>query len=107
MNREEMLLMQAAEECVEVAQRLSKANRFGMQQIQPGQTLTNRERIIEEYRHLRAVLGMCGIDAWELSDESDAAETAKVAKVEKYLAFSATCGRLSDQEGGEHPIDDQ
>lgn len=84
------------EECAEVAQRVSKAQRFGMDEVQPGQTLTNRERIIQEYYDLRAVLGMCGIDAWEMSEKSKAAEMAKVAKVVKYLDYAKQCGTLTE-----------
>lgn len=64
MTRQEQLLLIAMEECVEVAHRLSKALRFGMEEVQPGQPLTNSQRIYDEYYQLRAVLGMCGIDAW-------------------------------------------
>lgn len=95
MTREEHLLTIAAEECAEVAQRLSKALRFGMDEVQPGQELTNRERIYEEYWHLRAVLGMCEIDAWGTSSDSTAAEGGKVLKVEQFLEYSRQQGTLT------------
>lgn len=95
----------AMEECAEVAQRISKAARFGMDQIQedaddkPEQNperLTNRERIMREYYDLRAVLGMMGIDAWDNSDQSKQVESDKVMKVNKYLGRSIRCGTLND-----------
>lgn len=105
MNREEHLMTIAMEECAEVAQRISKAARFGMDQIQedaddkPEQNperLTNRERIMREYYDLRAVLGMMGIDAWDNSDQSKQVESDKVMKVNKYLGRSIRCGTLND-----------
>lgn len=92
------------EECAEIAQRISKAARFGMEEIQasashgvtagdPDEMLTNRERIRKEYSDLAAVLEMLGIGAplgrW--MDE-------KRAKVERFLEYSAECGTLTAQE---------
>ena len=95
MTKQEHLLTIAAEECVEVAQRLTKALRFGMEEVQPGQTLTNRERIYAEYYDLRAVLGMCGIDAWDDSLQAKNAEQEKVQKVEHFLAYAEQCGTVT------------
>lgn len=88
MTRDELLLVQVMEECDELSQRVSKALRFGLEQVQPGQELNNRDRIYQEYYDLRAVLGMAGIDAWDTSSRAEVAEYDKVQKVEKYLAFS-------------------
>jgi NTP pyrophosphatase (non-canonical NTP hydrolase) len=105
MNRLEHLLTIVMEECDEVSQRVSKAKRFGMEQVQqnvddrPEQNpdlLTNRQRILEEYYDLRAVLGMAGIDAWENSDRTRSIEQAKVGKVLRYLEFARACGTLQD-----------
>jgi hypothetical protein len=69
MTLEDHLMTIAMEECNEVAHRIAKAMRFGMEQIQqeandrPEENpdrLTNRERIYQEYYHLRAMLGMRG-----------------------------------------------
>ena len=103
MTREEHLLTIAMEECNEVAQRISKALRFGMEQVQQDaddapeqnpQKLTNKERIYLEYYHLRAVLGMCGIDAWDMSGAASVHERQKVEKVERYLLRSQKHGTL-------------
>lgn len=58
MTREENLLIQLSEECNETAQRVSKALRFGLDEIQEGQPLTNAERIIQEFNDLVAVMEM-------------------------------------------------
>lgn len=103
MNREEYLLMVAAEECMEVAQRIHKALRFGMEQVQmdpddkPEQNperLTNRERIYREYFELRAVLGMAGIDAWASGKKVGDIEAAKCQRVNHYMQRSIAGGVL-------------
>lgn len=56
MNKSEHLLSCLAEECAEVAQRVSKALRFGLTEVQPGQPLSNAERIAQELNDLIAVV---------------------------------------------------
>lgn len=48
MTFNEHLLIILGEECNEVAQRVSKALRFGLDEIQSGQPLNNAERIQQE-----------------------------------------------------------
>jgi hypothetical protein len=91
MKREEHLLAIAAEECAEVAQRCSKALRFGMGEIQPGQSLTNRERIQQEYSDLASALEMLGIYA--LGSQMN----AKREKVEMFLRYSESLGTLTPE----------
>lgn len=100
MTRIEHLLTIAAEECTEIGQRASKALRFSLEEVQPGQALSNAERIMYEYRDLQAVMEM-------LEDEGvlpsiwirdAAAIEAKKAKVEKFLLHSAEVGTLSADE---------
>ena len=101
MNRTEMLLMIAAEECAEVAQRCSKAARFGMLQTQPGQPLNNRQRIEQEMMDLIGTLEMMDI---YFSDGSTVVENAILARrerIEKYLQFSRECGTLQEETRGE------
>ena len=90
MTRDEHLQLIAIEECGELAHRLSKALRFGMDQVQPNQPLTNRERIIAEYCDLIAAMEMIGITSLDR-----AMIDAKHRKVERYLAFCL--------EGAPHP----
>lgn len=100
MTREEHLLTILAEECCEVAHRVSKALRFGLAEIQPGQALTNAQRIMAEVQDFLAVYQMIAgpvvspISPLFRGDPAEwmAALRAKQAKVERYLAFSAGRG---------------
>lgn len=91
MTEREHLLTILAEECAEVAQRASKALRFGDDEIQPGQQLTNLERIIDEVIDVVAVLSMLGIETYEFSITG---VLRKKAKVRKYLDYAEQCGTL-------------
>jgi len=97
MNRTDHLLDILAEECSEVAIRVSKALRFGLEEIQPGQTLTNRQRIMVEVNDLYASLKMLHDDGIIDPNPDPDAVQAKIAKVETFLAYSAKCGRLDAQ----------
>lgn len=89
MTRDEHLMVIAMEECAEVAQRLSKALRFGLREIQPKQDLDNRARIQYEFNDLLGVMAELGYTV----DAHDGA--AKMEKVERYLEYSAKQGTLS------------
>lgn len=52
----EHLLSILAEECCEVGQRVMKIERFGLDEVQPGQTLTNRQRLSTEVNQLMAMV---------------------------------------------------
>lgn len=93
MTRTEHLLWILAEECAEVAQRASKAARFGLLEVQPEQQLTNLERVIYELNDLVATADMIE-PMWTDEKMID----AKKAKIEKYLAYSVQCGTF-DEEG--------
>ena len=105
MNKQEQLMVIAMEECAELAQRISKALRFGMEQIQQDaddkpeenpERLTNRQRIQREYWDLRASLGLMMIDAWEITPESTRLEREKYLKIERYFERSRREGTLQD-----------
>jgi hypothetical protein len=100
MNRTEHLLCILAEESVEVSQRVSKALRFGLTEIQPGQTKTNAERIFDELLDQAATIDMlrqAHPTLFVLPDDAYAEATIvrKQQKVEEYLKLSASCGTLS------------
>jgi NTP pyrophosphatase (non-canonical NTP hydrolase) len=97
MTRTEHLLTILAEECAEVAQRVSKSLRFGLAEVQPGQLLTNAERIEAELTDLLAAVGML-IEERIIADPTvnDLAMRMKKAKVEKFLKFSAGRGLVDD-----------
>lgn len=91
MTRTEHLLDILIEECAEVIQRATKAKRFGMQEIQPEQSLTNEQRITYELNDVLAVADMLlGSELWENAD----AVIAKKRKVEHFLEYSKECGTL-------------
>jgi hypothetical protein len=92
MTREEHLGVIGMEECNEVGQRISKALRFGRDQVQPGQSKTNRERVEAEFTDLCATLDM--LDFSIVPDAQRMAE--KRAKVETFLAYSVVCGTLTE-----------
>lgn len=75
------------EEIHEVGQRICKANRFGLAEVQPGQDLTNEERIVYELADLVAVVEMlqgCGVLRYSFSDFAKM-KILKHAKLQKYL----------------------
>ncbi len=58
MNLEQYLLVSLAEECAEVAQRATKALRFGLGERQPGQSMTNAVRLVDELDDLCILVDM-------------------------------------------------
>lgn len=98
MDRREHLLTCLAEECTEVGQRVAKALRFGLAEVQAGQTLTNRQRIAEEYRDLVAVANilveegiLAGHEMAVLQKDVDAKRT----KIERFMEIGHREGVLS------------
>lgn len=95
MTRQQMLLTQLMEECNEVAQRCSKAIRFGLHEKQVEQEETNAERIVYELQDLVAVANMIytgqGNETLYTSLDEDMFHL-KERKVEKYLDYSKTLG---------------
>lgn len=95
MTREEHLLTILAEECVEVAQRVSKALRFGLTEIQKGATLDNAERIVDELHDLIAVATILEQDGilWGIQPNADRIND-KLRKIECYFDISRAQGTL-------------
>jgi NTP pyrophosphatase (non-canonical NTP hydrolase) len=88
MNRIETLFCVLAEECAEVAQRASKAQRFGADQRQAGQAFTNAERVNYELQDIYAMVEMIRADIgspW-FGARNDEAIASKKRKVESYMA---------------------
>jgi NTP pyrophosphatase (non-canonical NTP hydrolase) len=95
MNRTEHLLTCLAEECAEVAHRVSKALRFGLDDIQPGQELTNAQQIAQEFHDLLAVIEMLEA-AGELERPRDMhAIDRKKNKVLAYMEYAEQRGTLT------------
>ncbi|PTX95736.1 hypothetical protein [Opitutus sp. ER46] len=95
MTENEHLLEIVAEECVEVAQRISKALRFGTSEIQPNQPYTNAERVMHEYADLIAIVEMCqgrsllpDVERWRIEE--------KKAKIDRFLQYARQCGTVTE-----------
>lgn len=92
MTETEILLCCLAEECAEVAQRVSKALRFGLSEVQPGQPYNNAVRISVELTDMCAVMEMLeeagALPQVHTADIQEAALAAKKSKVRAYLEYS-------------------
>lgn len=96
MTRTQMLLTIVAEECNETAQRASKAIRFGLDEVQEGQDLTNAERLCYEFNDILAVIDMLRNEGLLNKTIDPEAINLKKAKVEKWLQHSISQGMLID-----------
>lgn len=97
MSRADNLLSHLAQECAEVAIRCTKAQMFGLLEVQPEQSLTNAERIAEELCDLYATvdeLKCAGLLPLMYEDEREARIHAKQRKATKFRRYSRELGRL-------------
>lgn len=89
MNREQHLLVTAAEECAETAQRITKALKFGLTEVQEGQPFNNAQRIIYEFNDLLAMMEMLSDEGYLPAKIRDQHMIdLKKEKFEKYLKYS-------------------
>lgn len=104
MTKKEYLLGLLAEESLEVAHRVHKALRFGLEETQPGYTRNNKDRIMEELTDLFTVISVLaeeGIlpDGEELASEKyewlNEHEDKKEEKIKKYLDYSTKQGIIN------------
>lgn len=110
MTTREHLLAIAAEECMKIAleasllaQRFSKALRFGLEETQPDQPDDNWTRIVAAYEKmlregddLHAVMAMLDIVTIYRSSRDVDALREKQEKVKRFLQHSSKCGTLTD-----------
>ncbi len=94
MNNREHILTCLAEECAEVAQRVSKSLRFGHMEVQPGQTLTNSERLSRELDDDLFGVHKMLVDLGELREPDHVAIDDKIRKVVKYMDYARGQGTL-------------
>lgn len=97
MNSTEHVLACLSEECSEISEqcsrvsvRISKALRFGLSEIQPGQLLSNMERIAVELADLQAVAEVLQ----ELGVITPAQKDAKKAKLREFMEYAEVIGAL-------------
>ena len=102
MNTTEYLVAMVEEEALEIAHRASKALRFGLTEVQPGQNETNAQRLAGEYVQLVATLIMLETHIQTSiipkGREHAAMVDAKIAKVHKFMEYSRQLGTLVDGE---------
>lgn len=98
MTKIEMLLTILGEECNETAQRVSKALRFTPGEVQPGQELTNAQRIVYEFNDILAVMEILREHGVFDKVVDPVALLLKKNKIEKYLNYSAKVGTLETEE---------
>jgi hypothetical protein len=97
MTKEEYLLLCLAEECAEVSQRIIKALRFGLDEVQqsnPDEIRTNRQRISYEFNDLIAVSEMIDELHEHYAFGNFEQIAIKTAKLNKYMAYSKQQGTL-------------
>ena len=88
-----------SEECAELSKEVSKALRFGLDDKEPGQDLTNREKIVNEFNDLFSVMNMLkehGIFEDKQLLTMKAIEDKK-AKVLKYMKYAESVGALAHE----------
>lgn len=95
LSEKQYLLICLAEECAEVQHRITKALRFGFDEVEPGQSLNNSERLIDEVTDLVAVLDMIN----ESTDlpilyRDEYKISSKQTKVGKFMRYSILQGTL-------------
>lgn len=95
MNLQEYLLVSLAEECAEVAQRATKALRFGINEIQPGQPYPNGMRLMDELDDLLLIVKMLQDDGHLPTSSSDI--ESKRQKVFRFMDFAEECGKLTQE----------
>lgn len=101
MNRQEFLLTLLSEECAEVTQRCTKALRFGLDEVQTGQELSNAARINYEFCDLLSIhqtLVDEGYLPHMTNAEIQAAHAKKKQKATKYDKMSRDLGTLVDSD---------
>lgn len=97
MTRNEHLLIILGEECAEVAQRVSKALRFGLSEVEPGEEAPNAQRITAELKDLWAMAIICAQAGLIPYPQPSVTEIeAKRDKVERFFAISRAQGTLSE-----------
>ena|ERR1043165_3251980 len=105
LTENECLLISLIEEQAEVIQRLCKALRFGLYEVQPGQELTNRERI---HREMADVVGVTDLLRWRgvLMTGYDCEGFLAKAKREKVMQFMEYSQELGIVEPSSSAKDD-
>ena len=84
-DREREILIVLIEEAAEIQHRATKALRFGLDESQPGNLYTNRERLAAEIGDLLAVVGLAGREGIVPRNHIAITRQRKDQKLAKYL----------------------
>ena len=95
-------LIKIAEEASEVAQIALKCAHFGLSEKQPGQELTNAERVYGELNDLMAMVHELGVVSgdeffFDIGQPNHLAIAKKLGKIAHYLAYSQSLGLVGGQ----------
>lgn len=96
--REREILTIVIEECAEVQQRATKLLRFGRDEVQLGQPLSNMERLSQEIGDLQAILTMAEDAKLVCRDIAGKQAPIKFEKLERFMQTAPAA--LSQQQGG-------
>lgn len=96
MNLIEYLLTSLAEECAETAQATTKALRFGLNNIKPGQEQSNLDRLADELEDIKVIIGMLEDNGVVLIPRYESAMKVarKREKVTRFMAYAKAIGTL-------------
>lgn len=97
MTREQLMLTKLAEEAAEVAQISLKAQQFGLDEVCPGQPLSNRQRLHKELDDLNGVLSELNAKHGLDYVPSTQAIADKRAKMAHYADYAQSLGRVEGQ----------
>lgn len=99
LTRTEYLLTLLSEESAEIIQRATKAQRFGLSEVQPGQDESNHLRLRNEVLDLFVVIEMLRAEGVELYNNRSNADIAYMKRkretVEAFMRYSRECGCLA------------
>lgn len=93
MNELEYLLTCVSEEAVEISQRCTKAMRFGIDEVQPGQAFTNEERLWSKVTDLQGTLEKL-IELRGGGNISRENVDAKKIRIDHFMRYSRSLGCL-------------
>lgn len=101
MTLEQYYLTILAEECAEVGQMCSKSIRFGLNETKRDLTITNAERLYEEYIDLITVVKIL-VDSGYIKEPTQERKEEmiknKLEKIKKYLDYSKKLGIVHVEE---------
>jgi len=100
MTWQQLLLGKLAEEASEVAKIALKCQQFGLNEIRPGQRLTNAERLSAETNDFIASIRMLRNDGCFKYEGSEGAFQEKILKVLKFADLSRSLGMLEPDTVG-------